>query len=48
MFGFNNLSSLILNLIAWISIIEFFLNFKIIEFEHELEPGDLALEYGPA
>ena len=30
------------NFIAKISIAKFLLNFKVSEFEHELEPGDLA------
>ena len=32
------------NFIAKISIAEFLSNFKVSEFEHELEPGDLAYD----
>lgn len=38
-------SNLMSNFITKFFIAEFLSNFKVAEFEHELEPGDLALPW---
>ena len=42
-FKFYKLSNLMPNFITKIFIVEFFTIFKVVEFEHEFEPGDLGM-----
>ena len=41
-FKFYKLSNLMPNLVSKIFVLDFLTNFKVVEFEHEFEPGDLG------